>query len=142
MGEHDLVKPALKNLFVQEIFYKGAWRPGKPLFFGRKEKSLIFALPGNPVSAFTCFHIFVKPLIARSLGQNYSAKSSILLNDFEKKAGVTNFVMAVEEENGLKMFDTQGSHRVYGLSKANALIIAPSASAIVKAKESVKYYPI
>lgn len=142
MGEHDLVKPALKTLSVQEIFHKGAWRPGKPLFFGRKEKTLIFALPGNPVSAFTCFHVFIRPLIARSLGQDYLPKSSILLKDFEKKPGMTNFIMGVEEENGLHLFDIQGSHRIYGLSKASALIIAPSASAIVKAKESVKYYPI
>lgn len=141
LGEHDLVKPALESLGVKEIFHRGAWRPGKPLFFGRKGSTRIFALPGNPVSAFTCFHLFVRALIHRSLGHEYLPKNAILLNDFSKKSKEAFFAQSVVKD-GLRILWPQGSHRIFGLNQANALCLLPEASVIVKAGESVKYYPI
>jgi molybdopterin molybdotransferase len=140
LGEYDLVKPALLSLGVKEVFHTGFWRPGKPLFFGIKDKTRIFALPGNPVSAFTCFHIFVKALIYKSLGKIYKPKSAILLNDFIKPAGFTFFAPA-RIKQGLTILQA-GSHRIFGLNNANGLSILPKECVIVKAHELVKYYPI
>lgn len=140
-GEFDLVKPALNRLDVKEVFHGGSWRPGKPLYFGLKNSTRIFGLPGNPVSAFSCTRIFVKTLIDASFNHINEAKQAILLNDFKKKPGVTQFLQA-RVQDGLFVMDKQGSHHIFALSKANALCLAPKECAIVKAGELVKYYPI
>src|SRR6185312_5227818 len=58
VGPHDHVKPALAALGVEEVFWRVAMRPGKPLWFGRRGEQLVFGLPGNPVSAMVCFLLF------------------------------------------------------------------------------------
>src|SRR5439155_20593941 len=66
-GKFDLVPQVLAGLGVEPVFHKIALRPGKPLWFGVKEfkdrRSLVFALPGNPVSSLVCFELFVRPAI-------------------------------------------------------------------------------
>lgn len=73
VGEHDHVKPALAAAGVNEIFWQVAMRPGHPTYFGVREVSgdtpatLVFGLPGNPVSAYATYHMFAAPAL-RSLG--------------------------------------------------------------------------
>src|SRR3954462_2494093 len=64
VGPHDHVKPALEALGVEQIFWRVALRPGKPLWFGRRGTQLVFGLPGNPVSAMVCFMLFARPALA------------------------------------------------------------------------------
>ena len=59
VGDYDFVGKALEELKVEALFYKVKQKPGKPLFFGKKEGKLIFALPGNPAAALSCFYIYV-----------------------------------------------------------------------------------
>lgn len=61
MGEFDLVKPYLAEN-GQVIFGRINMKPGKPTTFAKLNKALVFALPGNPVSAFVCEHLFVVPV--------------------------------------------------------------------------------
>ena len=63
MGEHDLVRPALAELGVEEIFWRVALRPGKPISFGVRGRTLVFGLPGNPVSTLVGFELFVRPAL-------------------------------------------------------------------------------
>lgn len=63
VGEHDLVRPVLDDLGVEEVFWRVALKPGGPTWFGRRGRSLVFGLPGNPVSAFVTFQLFVRPAI-------------------------------------------------------------------------------
>ena len=63
VGDYDFVKVALEQLAVETLFYKVRQRPGKPLYFGKKENSFVFALPGNPASTLSCFYIYVVPLL-------------------------------------------------------------------------------
>ncbi len=63
VGDHDFVQQALKNVGVKIGFWKIALRPGKPLMFGKKGKTRVLGLPGNPVSALVCARIFIKPLL-------------------------------------------------------------------------------
>lgn len=68
MGKLDLVPGVLAKLGVEQVFHKVALRPGKPLWFGvasDKAPTLVFGLPGNPVSGFVCFELFVRPAIRR-----------------------------------------------------------------------------
>ncbi|QIG51118.1 molybdopterin molybdotransferase MoeA [Nordella sp. HKS 07] len=68
VGDHDLVQAALKAEGIELDFWKIALRPGKPLMFARKGRQRILGLPGNPVSAFVCARIFLKPLLLTLLG--------------------------------------------------------------------------
>lgn len=68
MGDYDLVPGALRELGVSELFHRVSVKPGKPLYFGNRENCLVFGVPGNPVSNFTTFHVFVKPALRRLRG--------------------------------------------------------------------------
>jgi molybdopterin molybdotransferase len=61
VGPHDHVKPALVDLGVDEVFWRVALRPGKPLWFGTRGRRLVFGLPGNPVSAVVTFLLLARP---------------------------------------------------------------------------------
>jgi molybdopterin molybdotransferase len=62
-GKLDLVPGVLRELGVQPHFHQVAMKPGKPVFFGTRGDTLIFGLPGNPVSAYVCFELFVRPAL-------------------------------------------------------------------------------
>ena len=68
VGPHDHVKPALRDLGVAERFWGIALRPGKPTWFGSRDRALVFGLPGNPVSAMVTFQLFVRPALAALQG--------------------------------------------------------------------------
>lgn len=143
-GDYDHVRSALAASNVEEIFYQGYWRPGKPLYFGKRGAQIIFGLPGNPVAAFVCFHIFVRRALFQSMKAKHLAttRRAIALNDFEKKPGFTFFARAiVNDDNLLEFVAGQGSHQIFSLSFANALALLPMDKAIVKAGEVVHYYP-
>jgi molybdopterin molybdotransferase len=68
VGPHDHVKPVLRDLGVTERFWGVALRPGKPAWFGSRNGTLVFGLPGNPVSAMVTFQLFVRPALAALQG--------------------------------------------------------------------------
>jgi len=69
MGDYDLVPGTLKALGVREIFHKVRVRPGKPLFFGVKGRSLVLGIPGNPVANFMAYLAYVRPAIRRMMSR-------------------------------------------------------------------------
>ncbi|MEX2308228.1 MAG: gephyrin-like molybdotransferase Glp [Pirellulales bacterium] len=75
-GKFDLVPQVLAELGVEQVFHKVALRPGKPLWFGVKQNDdrrvLVFGLPGNPMSSFVCFELFVRPAVAALAGQGFT----------------------------------------------------------------------
>ena len=73
VGERDLVREALKEMGVQVDLWRVKVKPGKPFLFGRHAGCAIFGLPGNPVSAFVTFMIFVRPALLRMMGANDAA---------------------------------------------------------------------
>lgn len=73
MGEKDLVPAELAAAGVQQVFHKVNVKPGKPVWFGVRDESpksrtLVFGLPGNPVSSMVCFELFVRPALQRMMG--------------------------------------------------------------------------
>lgn len=68
VGDHDLVGPALREEGIDLAFWKVAIRPGKPLMFGRLDRTRVLGLPGNPVSALVTARVFLLPLIRALLG--------------------------------------------------------------------------
>jgi molybdopterin molybdotransferase len=68
VGAHDHVGDVFKELAVEIFFNKVAIKPGKPTMFGRRGETLVFGLPGNPVAALVCFHLFVLTAIRQRMG--------------------------------------------------------------------------
>jgi molybdopterin molybdotransferase len=68
-GKLDLVPGLLRELQVTVHFHHVALKPGKPMLFGTRGATLVFALPGNPVSALVCFELFVRPALRRLQGE-------------------------------------------------------------------------
>jgi molybdopterin molybdotransferase len=62
-GKLDFVPEVLQELGVTAHFHKVEMKPGKPVFFGTRDRTLVFGLPGNPVSAYVCFELFVRPAL-------------------------------------------------------------------------------
>lgn len=73
VGEHDLIRDALKDEGLALDFWRIAMRPGKPLMFGAVGGTCLLGLPGNPVSSLVCALIFLRPAIARMLGTGEDA---------------------------------------------------------------------
>jgi molybdopterin molybdotransferase len=69
-GKFDLVPSVLAQLGVQPVFHQVAMKPGKPLFFGRRDATLVFGLPGNPVSSMVGFELFVRPALRIAAGRS------------------------------------------------------------------------
>lgn len=93
-GRYDLVADVLRDNGVREIFWKVAIKPGKPTFFGKKGKTLVFGLPGYPVSSFINFENLVKFAIYKMTGRKKPKRtkiSGILLEDIKNKGDRDNF---------------------------------------------------
>ena len=75
VGDHDLVQTALAPKGFQLDFWKIAMRPGKPLIFGRLNKTPLIGLPGNPVSAMVCAILFLRPALAALLGTRHDQQT-------------------------------------------------------------------
>lgn len=83
MGKFDYIPQALESLAVAPLFYKVQQRPGKPFWFGRHTGgTLVFALPGNPVSGFMCIHRYFLPWLQASLGLAIPPQYAVLAGDF------------------------------------------------------------
>ncbi len=144
VGEYDFVKDALEKLGVKKIFWKVRQKPGKPLFFGEKRKTLVFGLPGNPYSALCCFYEYVRPALLKMAGHKnlfLVGKSCILKNNVKKKKELFVFLKAnMEEKNGkayVIVEKGQGSHILKSLATANALLVLPEGKEIFRAGETV-----
>ncbi len=92
VGEHDHVKRALAELGVERRFWGVALKPGKPTLFGTHDDTLVFGLPGNPVSAMVIFTLLVRPaLVALAGGQPERLRTTAVLEaDCAKRPGRTH----------------------------------------------------
>jgi len=130
-GDHDVVKQTLSALGTVD-FDEVAMQPGKPQGFGRvfDEQTPIITLPGNAVSAYVSFEVFVLPAIRRMMGRTPYRRPmvhAVLAADLQSRPGVRQYVRAVFEvtHRGAKVTPLAGagSHLVGTLAQANALII-------------------
>jgi molybdopterin molybdotransferase len=150
VGAHDHVRPALEDAGVQQRFWRVALRPGKPTWFGtrprdaREPDTLVFGLPGNPVSAIVTFLLFVRPAL-RALGGADPASerlSATIDEDYRKERGRAEAVRCTLRllDDGWHARPTgpQGSHVLTSMLAARALAILPTASEGVAAGERIE----
>lgn len=130
VGEHDLVQDVLKDLGVTLDFWRINMRPGKPLMFGTRGKTLVFGLPGNPVSAMVTAIVFILPALRHWLGQSQPAPWRLpLLAPTPPNTARRHFMRAqlVHTANGpalMPIAQTDSGH-TSSLAQADMLIIQP-----------------
>lgn len=128
MGSRDVVKEALTGTVK---FHKVGMRPGKPQGFGLMEGTPVFTLPGNPVSAYVSFQVFVRPALRAMQGlppEPLPTVKAVLSGDIKSPAGLRHFLRARLTYDGgytVDPADVQGSHQLASLASADALITVP-----------------
>jgi molybdopterin molybdotransferase len=132
VGDHDYVQEAYRKCGVGIDFWKIAMRPGKPFMYGRKGKTHILGLPGNPVSALVTARLFLRPLIERlqGLSGDEAATHAILAtampaNDSRQDYVRASLAMLPTGERRVTPFAQQDSSMQRTLQRADALIIRP-----------------
>ena len=137
VGRHDHVKDAAKAAGFRELLWKINQKPGKPLFVCKKEQTLLFGLPGNPVSAFMCFSKYVRPVLFRLVGAAASQHVLVALvgETFMNKGKRTNFLRVrisgkaneVPVAHGL---NHQGSHMLSSIVQADGYVVLEAGQTI------------
>ncbi|MDE4189966.1 molybdopterin molybdotransferase MoeA [Phaeobacter gallaeciensis] len=129
VGDHDLVGEVAADLGMERSFYKVAMRPGKPLMAGRLGTSAMAGLPGNPVSAMVCGHIFLAPMVRAMLGLPPLQEvilSAPLAAPLEQNGPREHYMRATLTEDGqIRAFERQDSALLTVLAEADALLIRP-----------------
>ncbi|MDU8911480.1 gephyrin-like molybdotransferase Glp [Aestuariicoccus sp. MJ-SS9] len=128
VGDHDLVAQAAGEMGLERAFYKVAMRPGKPLMSGRLGHAMMIGLPGNPVSAMVCGHVFVAPVIRAMQGlprQPAPRLSAPLAHALPANGPREHYMRAVISDGTLRVFDRQDSALLSVLGEANALAVRP-----------------
>lgn len=145
VGDYDFVKEALLQNGVKECFYKINQKPGKPLFFGKKNQSIVFALPGNPASALTCFFVYVYPALKISMGFDaiHLPKIERKINtSFENNSGKALFLKAFYDNETVTVLESQSSAMLNTFALANGLIYIPFNVEKIEKDQSVTVIPI
>jgi len=143
VGEADYVKPAVEAE-GRLLMWRIAMKPGRPLAFGSVGKSFFIGLPGNPVSSFVTFLIFVRPFLLRMQGlSDVQPKSIAARADFdwpEPDARREFLRVKWNAQGGLDLYPTQDSAVLTSTSWADGLVDNPAGQAIRKG-EMVRYLP-
>lgn len=128
VGPHDHVKGALEASGVREDFWRVALRPGKPTWFGTRDATLVFGLPGNPVSAMVTFLLFVRPALRALQGADPAARRITvpLLEDVARTDGRDELVRVTLTDGGATLTGPQGSHVLTSMRGADGLARIPA----------------
>jgi molybdopterin molybdotransferase len=125
MGDLDFVPGVLKSTGAQILFHKLAVKPGKPTLFARKDESYAFGLPGNPVSTFIIFEVFVKPFLYRWMGLSYNPPSlrGTLAESIKRRNGERLEYRPIRlEGNKIYPLSYHGSSHLSALREAEGLV--------------------
>jgi len=146
VGDYDFVKDVLIRCGFEIVFDKIAIKPGKPTVFGVKENKYVFGLPGNPVSVFVVFELFVVPLIDKLTGKRTSdtTEKVPLIGDFDRKNGDREQyypVMFIKDIGALPI-NFHGSAHLHALTVSNALMHIKKGVKYIKEGTIVNVRPI
>ena len=130
VGRHDHVREAALRAGFQELFWQIRQKPGNQLFVGRKGDTLIFGLPGNPVSAYMCFRNFVRPVLAELQGTTCldNTLTAIVSEQMSNKGKRTLFIRVKIENRPnqlalVKEVSHQGSHMLSSIAHADGYLV-------------------
>jgi len=146
VGDHDLVEATTRDMGAEPAFYKIAMRPGKPLMAGRLFEGLMLGLPGNPVSAIVCAHLFLLPALRALLGLGAwpaPTRAALLAEAVPANGPRAHYMRArLEPEGRIRPFTNQDSAMVGLLGTADALLIRPVKDSERPEGHPVRYIPL
>jgi molybdopterin molybdotransferase len=155
VGPHDHVKPSFESCGVEEVLWRVRIKPGKPMWFGRRTRptssagtgdgTLVFGLPGNPLSSIVCFCVFIEPALRRLQGERDALPRLVrgrLAAPAEPSDGRTTFLtasIAPGPDGVLEATPTerQGSHMTGALGESEGFAVAPHGSPGLAAGDAV-----
>jgi len=155
-GDYDLVPGSLAAAGVQRIFHKVRLKPGKPIWFGvfrrlQASPTLVFGLPGNPVSTLVCFELFVRPAVAIAAGLPRDRWHRPRLTAVLEAAAKGNADRPVYRPCTIAGSDQAltaaplawgGSADLLGLSRANGLLLLPAGCGQLESGSEVEVIPL
>ena len=149
-GVLDLVPAVLQELGVEQIFHKVRLKPGKPLWFGRRDlpthRTLVFGLPGNPVSALVCFELFTRRAIALMSGKNDAAeglcKASLSKPHDHRGDRPTFHPSRMVDAHTVEPLPWRGSADLSALTAADVLVCFPAGNRSYNVGEMVDVRPL
>ncbi len=149
VGPHDLVRSIEVELGVEEVFWQVAVKPGKPVAFGVRGRTLVFGLPGNPVSSLVGCELFVKPAIRALQGLADPLprfEHGRLASPLRRNANRDELVRARARRDAgdvvLEPLAGQESHMIVRAAVANALVHVARGDGMLDVGEAVPYLPI
>jgi molybdopterin molybdotransferase len=149
VGPHDLVRRILSELGVEEVFWGVAVKPGKPLAFGVRGTTLVFGLPGNPVSSLVGAVVFVRPALLALQGASVPGPvyfEGRLASSLRRNGQRDEFQRARSIASGggvrLEPLSGQESHMIARAASADALVLVPRGEGELERGEQVRYLPL
>src|SRR5688572_19696340 len=124
VGDYDFVSQAADACGVEKLFHKVKQRPGKPLYFGKKDNQIVFGLPGNPSSVLTCFYQYVIPALEK-MSKRKKLLQTVqvpLSKSIQKVTGLTHFLKGFYDGKTATPLEAQESYRLSSFARANCLI--------------------
>ena len=140
VGPHDHVKPALDAQGVREVFWRVALRPGRPTWFGTRGDTLVFGLPGNPVSVMVTFILFARPALAAMQGAGHRPQRIVarLTEPIPRHPDRDECVRVILESGGATPTGPQGSHQLRSMLRADGLAIVTAGTGDAEAGAMVE----
>ncbi len=129
VGDYDYVGKALNEVEVEQVFYKVKQKPGKPLFFGKKGNTSIFALPGNPAAALSCFYAYVYIALQKMMNREsleLQRVQALSTSKFIKRGDRPQFLKAIFNNGKVELLEGQNSSMLQTFALSNALVFVPA----------------
>ncbi len=144
-GKFDFIPDVLEEVGISKHFHQVSQRPGKPFWFGASGNKVVFALPGNPVSTFMCFHRYIRPWFLRSVGTTVGNCTATLASDFSFAPALTYFLQVrVQNINGALEASPVvggGSGDFINLRDVDGFLQLPADRSEFRRGEVFPYYP-
>jgi molybdopterin molybdotransferase len=144
VGEFDFVKDVQEELGVQRRLWQVAMKPGKPLAFGVRDRTLVFGVPGNPVAAMVSFELFVRPALLKLMGHRQVLRPryrAVIQEQLKNRHGRTQVVRVRAWWQDGRWLATstgpQGSGILRSMVLANGLVFVPAEAEVVPAGSEV-----
>jgi molybdopterin molybdotransferase len=141
VGDYDFVGKALNELEVAELFYKVKQKPGKPLFYGKKNDTQVFALPGNPAAALSCFYVYVYISLQKLMNRDIMELPRVIaksINNFQKRGDRPQFLKAIYNDGKVEILEGQNSSMLQTFALSNALVYASETISTIKMNDEVE----
>jgi molybdopterin molybdotransferase len=142
VGDYDFTVPVAEKCGIKKIFHKIKQKPGKPLFFGKRENLLFFGLPGNPASVLTCFYEYVLRALEVLTRQKLipEARRAPLSVNYQKPVGITHYLKGNFDGEQVRLPTGQESYKLNSFALANCLVMIPEPVTHISAGELVEIH--